>query len=290
MGNTQYLFFRSVLIVTVLIIKNYKYFGVLIMGKETNVRSSTIADKVYEKLLRQIISGRFKPGERITPENELCEEFNVSRNTLRSALNKLNTLGILETRRGDGTYVKKFGMQMYLNTFIPAMLINEDSLMELIQLRKAIEVAAARLAAERATPEDIEMLEQAYHITTESGENMKMYAETTVDFHYKISLVSKNQLFSTMMELIKYILTSRMENFLIYSRNDRHSNYYHFMIMETIKNHKPDDAAYMMEQHMNFLVEQVHIYNDYVKTHPQFSLQSADSAFIAAGSHDSSET
>lgn len=246
------------------------------MGKETGSRSSTIADMVYEKLLRQIISGLYKPGERIPTENELCEEFNVSRNTLRSALNRLNTLGILETRRGDGSYVKQVGMQMYLNTFIPAMLINENSLMEIIQLRKAIEVAAARLAAERATPEDIRILEHSYHKTMEAGENLKIYAETTVDYHYQISLASKNQIFATMMELIKYILTSKMENFLIYSRNDRHSNYYHFMLLETIRNHKPDDAAYMMEQHMNFLVDQVHIYNDYVKTHPDFPLQSAD--------------
>ena len=246
------------------------------MEKELPTGPNTVADMVYEKLFKQIIAGRYKPGEKIPPENELREEFKVSRNTLRTALNKLNALGILETRRGDGSYVKQFGMQSYLNTFIPAMMINENSLMDLMQLRKAIEVAAARLAAERADQEDIENLTRYYQISTEAGENMKIYAETTVDFHYQIAVASKNQIFTTMMEMIKFILTSKMENFLIYSRNDRNSTYYHFMILESIKNHKPEEASYLMDQHMNFLVEQVHIYDDYVKLHPEFSLQSTE--------------
>lgn len=237
------------------------------------VQANTISDMVYEELLQQIIAGRYKPGDRIPPENELREEFNISRNTLRTALNKLSTLGILETRRGDGSYVKKLGMQMYLNSFIPAMLIGEDSLMELMQLRKAIEVAASHLAAELATPEDISLLEQAYDSSTLAGENMNTYAKTTIDFHLQIAISSKNQIFSTMMEMIKHILTSKMESFLIYSRNDRNSNYYHFMILQAIKNKKPEEAAYLMDQHMNFLVEQVRIYNEYVKIHPEFLIR-----------------
>ena len=243
------------------------------MEKETTNKSNTVTDMVYEKLFQQIIAGRYQPGERIPPENELREEFGVSRNTIRAVLNKLNTLGILETRRGDGSYVKQLGMQMYLNTFIPAILINENSLMELIQLRKAIEVASARLAAERATPEDIKKIQECYEMSAQAGEDMKVYAESTVDFHFQIAAASKNQIFSTMMEMIKYILTSKMENFLIYSRNDRNSTYYHFMILQAIKNRKPDEASYLMERHMNFLVEQVHIYDDYVKIHPEFSLR-----------------
>ncbi len=246
------------------------------MKPKSPAQTNTISDMVYEQLLQQIISGRYKPGDRIPPENELREEFNISRNTLRTALNKLNTLGILETRRGDGSYVKKLGMQMYLNSFIPAMLISEDSLMELMQLRKAIEVAAARLAAERVTPEDITALERAYESSTLAGENMKAYAKTTIDFHLQIAVVSKNQIFSTMMEMIKHILTSKMESFLIYSRNDRNSTYYHFMILQAIKNKKPDEAAYLMDQHMNFLVDQVRIYNDYVKIHPEFLTKYSD--------------
>ncbi len=229
----------------------------------------TVAEKAYQELLRQIISGKYRPGDRLPSENELRTELNCSRNTLRGALMRLVTMGLVEKRRGDGSYVRHFGMQMYINTFVPAMLIQENSLMELIQLRKAIEVAAARLAAERATPEDIEALRECYEASTRAGDDMKVYAETTVDFHYQVALTSKNEIFYTMMEMIKYIITNKMENFLRFSRNDRNSTYYHFMIYKSIENHKPDEASYLMERHMNFLVEQVQRYEDHIKEHPE---------------------
>lgn len=244
------------------------------MEKTFTPKNNTVTDVAYEKLFRQIISGRYRPGDRLPPENELREEFGVSRNVIRTVLNKLNTLGIVETRRGSGSYIKQPGLQMYLNTFIPAILINESNLLELIQLRKAIEIADASLAAERATPEDIQNIENCYELSMNAGDNMKIYAESTIDFHYQIAVASKSQIFTTMMEIIKFILTSKMENFLIYNRNDRNSNYYHRAILEAIKNRKPDEAAFLMERHMDFLVREVHTYNEYIQAHPDFSLRS----------------
>lgn len=240
---------------------------------ERNLKpKSNVTDSVYQQLLEQIITRRYQPGDRIPPENELKEEFNVSRNTLRTVLNKLNALGILETRRGDGTYVKKIGMQMYLNAFIPAILINADSLMELMQFRKAIEVASARIAAVQATEDDIARIQECFYISINAGNDMKIHAESIFDFHFQIVRASKNQMFETMMELIKYILTSKMVNFLNYSRYDGDSTFYHQMILSCIKDHKPDEAAYMMERHMTILVDQVDEYNEYVKKHPESGL------------------
>lgn len=64
------------------------------------------ADRVYENLFHMLVSGDYAPGDRIPSEHELKERFNVSRNTIRAALNRMNALGIIETRQGDGTYLK----------------------------------------------------------------------------------------------------------------------------------------------------------------------------------------
>lgn len=240
------------------------------MSKEKELPSKVNrTEMVYEQLLKQIIVGKYEPGARIPAENELKEEFNVSRNTIRTVLNKLSVLGIIETHRGDGSYVKKMGVNMYINTFVPSILVNEDSLMELMQLRKGIEVAASRLAAIHATSEDIERIEKCFQISTAAGSNMEIFAETTVDFHFQIVKASKSELFATIMEVVKYILTSKMKNFLIYQRNDVDSTFYHSMILECIRNHKADEAAYMMEKHMTLLVERVNKFNEYVKKHPE---------------------
>ncbi len=238
------------------------------MAKEFEQRTN-LTEYTYKEILQSIIAGDYKPGTRLPSENELKETYNVSRNTVRAALNKLNVLGVLETRHGDGSYIKKLSIDTYLNTFIPAMLIHEDSLMELIQLRKAIEIAAVSLAAERATQEDIDAMQTLLNASLAAGDDMHTYAETTVDFHYHVAVASKNQIFATMMELIKYVLTSKMANFLVYTRNDRNSTFYHTMILESIKNHKPDEAAYLMERHMNHLVDRVNEYNEHTKMFPE---------------------
>ena len=70
------------------------------------------ADRVYENLFHMLVSGDYAPGDRIPSEHELKERFNVSRNTIRAALNRMNALGIIETRQGDGTYLKGVGTGM----------------------------------------------------------------------------------------------------------------------------------------------------------------------------------
>ncbi len=238
------------------------------MTKELEPKTNLV-EYTYKKILQSIIAGDHKPGDRLPSENELKDTYNVSRNTVRTALNKLNVLGILETRQGDGSYIKKLSIDMCLNTFVPAILIHEDNLMELIQLRKAIEIAASSMAAERATEEDINAMQKYLDATRNAGDDMKAYAESTVNFHYQIVLASKNKIFATMMELIKYVLTSKMVNFLVYTRNDTNSNYYHSMILESIKNHRPDETAYLMERHMIHLVDRVNEYNEHTKLFPE---------------------
>ena len=227
------------------------------MTREIEHTANNITDSVYRQILEQIIAGRYRPGDRIPTENELKETFNVSRNTIRAALNRLNTLGILETRRGDGTYVCKPSMGMYINSFIPAMLINEDSFLEILEFRRAIEIAATRMAAERADENDIKALQHYLDISLSAGNNMQIYPASTIDFHVQIAKASKSQIFASMMELIKYIMTSKMVDFLQFTRNDRNSSFYHYMILECIKRQKPDEAAFMMEKHMNELVNSV---------------------------------
>ena len=150
------------------------------MTREFDHAANNITDSVYRKILEQIIAGTYRPGDRIPTENELKEAFNVSRNTIRAALNRLNTLGILETRRGDGTYVCKPSMGMYINSFIPAMLINEDSFLEILEFRRAIEIAAARMAAAKADESDIKALQSYLDISLNAGNNMQIYSASTI--------------------------------------------------------------------------------------------------------------
>ncbi len=78
------------------------------------VKKVNIGDQVYDQIKDQIISGSWASGEKIPSENQLMDIFGVSRGTVRQAIQKLSAVGLLETRRGEGSYVRQLGLTNYL--------------------------------------------------------------------------------------------------------------------------------------------------------------------------------
>lgn len=228
----------------------------------------SVTDKVYDELLNMILRGELKPDEKIPSENELKDRFGVSRNTVRAVLNRLNVLGVLETRRGDGTFVRSIGTDVYLNNFVPSILTNSSDLIGLMEFRRGIETASARLAAVNATEEDIHDLSLYFDELRGKEVSKHEFATMTSSFHARVAIASKNDLFVHLMELIKLIITSKMEAFLYFKPNVADSSFYHRMVFESIKARKPDEAAYLMDRHMSLLLKRVEDYIDYIAENP----------------------
>ena len=225
-----------------------------------------VTEQVYEDLFHMILRGDYAPGDRIPSENELKQQFNVSRNTIRAALNRMNVLGIVETRQGDGTYVRGIGTNMYLNTFVPSFLANADDLMGLMVFRRGVEVSSARLAAINASDEDLRNLENYFEYLQHEKISNQEFAESTSAFHLKIAIASKNEMLVQILELIRWVITSKMADFLRYKPDVADSSYYHYMIFSCIRQRKPDEAAYMMDCHMKLLIDRVEDYLLYTKS------------------------
>ena len=118
-----------------------------------------VSEQVYEQLKHQLLTGEWKPGDKIPSENELAAAFGVSRVTVRHALQKLTALGLIETRVGEGAFVKEIKPGIYMNNMYPLVYLGKDSVVEVMEFRTIIEVGAAGMAAERITDKDIEKLE-----------------------------------------------------------------------------------------------------------------------------------
>lgn len=121
------------------------------------VRNPKLADAIAEHIEQLILEGTLRPGERLASERELSEKLEVSRPSLREALDKLEARKLLRTTRG-GTYVAHF-MAPLTEPLATLMASNEQVIVDYLEYRRMVEGAATRLAAERATEFDRQAIE-----------------------------------------------------------------------------------------------------------------------------------
>jgi GntR family transcriptional repressor for pyruvate dehydrogenase complex len=124
------------------------------------INPKRISDQVFDQLRELIFRGDFQPGDKIMTERELAQALNVSRNSVREAINKLVTLRFLEQRQGQGTFVRSMDETVKI-PLATVMETQDASLIDLLEMRMGIECNAASLAAQRANPTDLEAIEKA---------------------------------------------------------------------------------------------------------------------------------
>ena len=159
------------------------------MTSPQKIKKTTLSDQVSKALKEKIRSGEWAENARIPSENELAEAFGVNRLTVRNALQKLNAMGIVETRAGEGTFVKQFDLLEYISE-ISDLITSPEMLAGVMDFRRCIEIECGRLAIERACEDDIAELENAYQkyeaIAKENApfeEHMNALVKADLDFH-----------------------------------------------------------------------------------------------------------
>lgn len=152
------------------------------------VKRYSLSKQVSDQLEQMIESGEYEVGERIPTEPELMEMFQVSRNTVREAVQSLTWAGVLEVKQGDGTYVRAS------NRFHANMKQKyaQVSIEDISVARNAIEVTVANLAAQKRTEEDIKTITAAYEKRKAASENIKENTKADIDFHMRIAEACHN--------------------------------------------------------------------------------------------------
>src|ERR1700730_15386916 len=115
------------------------------------VERTTLTESAFEQLISYVVNGSWKPGDRISPEHELCQQLGIARTSLREALKAMELVGMLDSRVGDGTFVcarSEFLSRPLLWAFTGT---DHAELRDIMEARMLLEQDLARLAAERAT-------------------------------------------------------------------------------------------------------------------------------------------
>lgn len=220
------------------------------------IKRTNIGSKVFEQLREQIISGEWGPGTKIPSENELAQQLDVSRITVRQALQKLTALGLVETRPGEGSYVKEACPGIYMNSLIPLIVLGNTATMEVLEFRQIIEAETAGLAAIRATEEDISQLKKILQKMHEYKNDAEKFAIEDLNFHMVIAEATKNSLVIHLNNIIRDILSISMKD-IVKTLGSDIGLYYHEKIIEAIENKDRAKARRVMGEHVTETMEKM---------------------------------
>ena len=178
----------------------------------TPIKRTKLNDEVFLQMKQLLSAGVWKPGERIPSEFELCDRFGVSRITVRQALQNLTSIGLIETRPGKGRYVCEPEVGQLMQQLSPAVYLGEDSILQVNEFREMLDVWSAKLAALRATDEEVESLRQNYEAMKRcaAAENWAGFADLDLQFHVLIGAMTRNSLISHTYAILHDALQSSM--------------------------------------------------------------------------------
>jgi GntR family transcriptional repressor for pyruvate dehydrogenase complex len=176
-----------------------------------HVRPQKSSELVLEQIIQQIVSGTYSPGSKLPTVVVLSASFEVGRSTVREALSALKAMGWVDIRHGGGTFVSK---QLPVEGEFDAsggLFEQADSLQEVQEVRKFIEVGCASLAAERRSQENLADLRQILSQMEAALGNEEESEQTDIHFHLQIAKASHNTLLIGMMESLTERLQASMK-------------------------------------------------------------------------------
>jgi len=221
------------------------------------IKQRTVTERVADRLIKLLTNGDLKPGDKLPPERELAQQLQVGRTTVREALKLLTLSGLLDARRGDGTYVNlEFTNFISRQIQWPVLLSGGEADM-IVEVREALEVQAARLAAERATPKEVEDITIFRNLGDAGKRDFQHETDIDLQFHNAIAVASHNRLLLMMMASMHEILQKYM--FLSNQRTSsiRTTLAEHEAVYQAIAAHDPAAAEKAMYHHLEVSKEEI---------------------------------
>lgn len=184
-----------------------------------NLKSESVVQKVINCLTDGMVSGELKPGDKLPTEPELAATLGVARTSVREATKILTYLGVLESRRSEGTFVANGFQESMIDPMVYGIILNKgedfDSLME---LRELTEVGILRLAIKKRSKEGLETIREkldAFSDAVEQG-NLTAAFQADNDFHDAVSSLCQNDLVDKINRVVR-VLTYAVRQKTVYT-------------------------------------------------------------------------
>ena len=214
------------------------------------VKKNRLSSEVIDQISRSILRGDYQHGTKLPPEREISSQLGVSRTVVREALRSLEIMGLIEIQAGGGAYVKEYTLEHVLDPIANYFSLDECLIDEIIETRKMLEPEMVKLAAQRATEEDISFIRKSVtQMETEISEGLSGISGDTA-FHFALASAAHNSAMTKILSLIADLLHYSMKASLQAVPDQSVTLEGHRKILMAIENRDGELACELMRNHL----------------------------------------
>jgi GntR family transcriptional repressor for pyruvate dehydrogenase complex len=210
-----------------------------------------VTDEAILRIKEMIVSGQMPPGSRLPPEKELSDALGLSRSSLREAVKALEVIRVLDVRRGDGTYVTSLEPRLLHEalTFV-VDLHQDDSILEILAVRRMLEPQAAAAAAQRATAPALAAIAAAVEVAPDA--DVEGLVAHDVEFHHAIAEAAGNAYLTSLLDsLSSHTVRARVWRGITEGGSVARTIDEHRAILAAVEDHDAELAAALMVAHVS---------------------------------------
>lgn len=225
------------------------------------IKPRKISDVILERLEQLIVEGSFAPGHKLPPERELAKQFDVSRPSLREAIQKLEAKGLVTRKQGGGTFVSQSWQKGLSDPLMSLLASHDESQYDLLEFRHALEGISAYYAALRGTQADFDAISECHELISQArlDGNIAKEAQAITAFYLAVAEASHNvvllHLVRGLAQLLEQNVAKNLEMFKQKPDIGERLTSHRTNLLNAIVDGEPDKARDACHQHLAFIEE-----------------------------------
>lgn len=215
------------------------------------IRKIRVAEEIADRIRVLIVDGTFPPGLPLPAERPLAERFGVSRGSIRDAFRTLETIGLLVTRHGQGTFPRELDVGRLVAPLSSVLSYRQDLQDELLDVRRMFEPAVACVAATRVTDEDLADLQRILDAQRKKLKTGRSAIVEDTAFHAALARATRNRVIVSIMATLNDLLVESRKRTLEQKGRPGRSILGHEAVVEALRRHDADAAGDAMRDHID---------------------------------------
>lgn len=218
---------------------------------------STLVDDTANKIRQMILGGQLQPGELLPARKELADQFGVGISTIHEAIKSLAVVGLVDSRPGKGTWVRHDALESVIHPSIITNRFGQIDAETIYEARLMLEVTLAELAAQRATPEDVEAMWVALKTGQAVMADDNAFLRADWDFHMSVAKAAHNVLIESFYHLSRKLLQGFIQEAISLPGVREEASQLHIEQARAIEQHDVEKARQIALNHMLYVKERM---------------------------------